>query len=549
MNLIENASEKKLRGRFYTPSTIAAFMLRWAVNGNKNYDILEPCCGDGSFLRQIQKNKFLYKSITAIEIDLLESKKAKALKLPNTKIITGDFYQYCNTTDNKFDLIVGNPPYIRYQYFDKEQRAIADTILGKMSLKYSKLMNPWVSFIIGSSMLLKERGKIGFVIPAEILQVSYAKELRRFLTHFYNKISIISFRKLVFPEVQQEVVLLLCEKNNSKNHLIEHLEVDTDDELEKIDVSKIKCPKKKIDFKSNKWTFYFLEQDEIDFIEKILREKNVRQLRDFAKVEVGITTGYNQFFSVTQSIVSKFEMEKYVKPLVGRSANVPSTIFRELDWKSNVENDARAYLLVFPTRSKIKGKPLKYIENAEKEGIQNLYKCSMRNEWHMVPSIWESDALFLRRNNIYPKFALNSAKTLTTDTMHRVTVNKNKDIVTNKKINIKSLIASYYNSLSLAFTEICGRSHGGGALELMPNEVEDIQIPYNERNDKILPKIDLMIREKIDINKILEYTDDFVLKKGFGFTDSEIKLANSIWKKLLKRRLGRTTSLGHSRII
>ena len=103
MNLIENASEKKLRGRFYTPSTIAAFMLRWAVNGNKNYDILEPCCGDGSFLRQIQKNKFLYKSITAIEIDLLESKKAKALKLPNTKIITGDFYQYCNTTDNKFD--------------------------------------------------------------------------------------------------------------------------------------------------------------------------------------------------------------------------------------------------------------------------------------------------------------------------------------------------------------------------------------------------------------------------------------------------------------
>ena len=331
--------------------------------------------------------------------------------------------------------------------------------------------------------------------------------------------------------------------------MIEHLEVDTDDELEKIDVSKIKCPKKKIDFKSNKWTFYFLEQDEIDFIEKILREKNVRQLRDFAKVEVGITTGYNQFFSVTQSIVSKFEMEKYVKPLVGRSANVPSTIFRELDWKSNVENDARAYLLVFPTRSKIKGKPLKYIENAEKEGIQNLYKCSMRNEWHMVPSIWESDALFLRRNNIYPKFALNSAKTLTTDTMHRVTVNKNKDIVTNKKINIKSLIASYYNSLSLAFTEICGRSHGGGALELMPNEVEDIQIPYNERNDKILPKIDLMIREKIDINKILEYTDDFVLKKGFGFTDSEIKLANSIWKKLLKRRLGRTTSLGHSRII
>ncbi len=540
MNLMENTTEKKLRGAFYTPSTIAKFVLKWAVNGNKNYDILEPCCGDGSFLKQIQKNDFACKSVTAIEIDSLESKKAKNLKLSNTKIINGDFYQYCNTTNNKFDLIIGNPPYIRYQYFDKDQRAIAEKIFAKMNLKYSKLMNPWVSFIVGSSMILKEKGKIGFVVPAEILQVSYAKELRNFLAHFYNKISIISFRKLVFPEAQQEVVLLLCEKDQSKKHLIEHLEVDTDDDLEKIDVSRIKCPKKKIDFKSNKWTFYFLEQNEIDFIEKMLREKSVRQLRDFAKVEVGITTGFNKFFSITKSTMNEFSLKKYVKPMVGRNANVPSLIFEKLDWKFNVENDASAYLLTFPTRSKIKGKPLTYIKNGEKEGIQNLYKCSVRNEWHIIPSIWESEALFLRRNNIYPKFTLNSAKALTTDTMHRVTVNKNKDIITNKKINLKSLIASYYNSLSLAFTEICGRSHGGGALELMPNEVEDVLIPYNEQNNKILPKIDTMIRDKVDIEEILKYTDEIVLKEGFGFSDSEIKIANNIWKKLLKRRLNRT---------
>ena len=539
MNLMENTTEKKLRGAFYTPSTIAKFILKWAVNGNKNYDILEPCCGDGSFLKQIQKNDFAYKFITAVELDSLESKKAKNLKLPNTKIINGDFYQYCNTTNDKFNLIIGNPPYIRYQYFDKDQRAIAEKIFAKMNLKYSKLMNPWVSFIVGSSMILKEKGKIGFVVPAEILQVSYAKELRNFLVRFYNKISIISFRKLVFPEAQQEVVLLLCEKDQSKKHLIEHLEVDTDDDLEKIDVSKIKCPKKKIDFKSNKWTFYFLEQNEIDFIEKMLREKSVRQLRDFAKVEVGITTGFNKFFSITKSTMNEFGLEKYVKPLVGRSANVPSLIFEKSDWKFNVENDAKAYLLTFPTRSRIKGKPLTYIKNGEKEGIQNLYKCSVRNEWHIVPSIWVSDALFLRRNNIYPKFTLNSAKALSTDTMHRVTVNKNKDIITNKKIKLKSLIASYYNSLSLAFTEICGRSHGGGALELMPNEVEDVLIPYDEKNDKILPKIDTMIRNKVDINEILAYTDEIVLKKGFGFSDSEIKIANNIWKKLLKRRLNR----------
>ena len=540
MDLMKNISEKKLRGAFYTPSTITEFILRWAIPKNSNYNILEPCCGDGVFLRQIQKNNHTYKSITAVEIDSTEAKKARGLNLSDTTVNTKDFYQYCNTSNDKFDLIVGNPPYIRYQYFDKDQRAIAEKIFLKMNLKYSKLMNPWVSFIVGSSMMLKKKGKIGFVIPAEILQVSYAKELRNFLAHFYNKIGIISFRRLVFPEAQQEVILLLCEKDDSKEHLIEHMDVDTDNDLQKIDVSEIQYPKKKIDFKSNKWTMYFLEQDEIDFIEKIMQDGKIRQMRDFVKVEVGITTGNNQFFSVSQSTVNKFELHKHVRPLVGRSVQVPSIIFTKSDWQSNVKNNAKAHLIVFPTRSKIKGKSLNYIKNAEKEKIQNSYKCNIRNEWQIVPSIWESDALFLRRSNIYPKFTLNSANALTSDSMHRVTLNKNKDILTNEKIKLKSFIASYYNSVSFAFTEICGRSYGGGVLELMPKEVENILIPYNENNDKIFAKIDTMMRNKTDIDEILRYTDDIILKKGFGFSDADIKIVNNIWKKLLNRRLHRT---------
>ena len=73
----------------------------------------------------------------------------------------------------------------------------------------------------------------------------------------------------MFPDIQQEVVLLLCEKNNSKEHNIEHIELRDASELQTLDVARLKSPQKKIDFKSNKWTFYFLEQDEIDFLEII----------------------------------------------------------------------------------------------------------------------------------------------------------------------------------------------------------------------------------------------------------------------------------------
>jgi len=266
MKLIKNATAEKLRGGFYTPEPIASFILKWGINGSSDYEILEPSCGDGVFLEQLKENKHKFNSVTAIEFDDVEAEKAEKIKLNNKDVINTDFHLYCNETTQKFDLVVGNPPYIRYQYFQEEQQNEAIKVFNRAKLKYSKLTNAWVSFVVGSSLLLKEKGKIGFVIPAELLQVSYAQQLREFLAHFYNKINIISFEKLVFPDIQQEVVLLLCEKNGSDSHLIEHLELRDASDLEKLDVNILKSPTKRIDFKSNKWTYYFLEQEEISTV-------------------------------------------------------------------------------------------------------------------------------------------------------------------------------------------------------------------------------------------------------------------------------------------
>ena len=533
MQLIKNASKEKLRGGFYTPEPIASFILKWAFNGNTEVDILEPSCGDGVFLEEIQKGNYEYNSVTAIEFDKIEAVKSKKIELDKSKIIISDFHDFCINTKQKFDLIIGNPPYIRYQYFDREQQKFASEIFKKANLKYSKLTNAWVSFVVGSSLLLKEQGKIGFVLPAEILQVSYAQPLREFLAQYYNKINIVSFEKLVFPDIQQEVVLLLCEKNNTNTHLIEHLELKDAGELKNLDVSKLKSPKKKIDFKSNKWTFYFLDQKEIDFLERLQSNKLIPKLGEYANVEVGITTGSNPFFTVPLSTVQFYNLEKYAKPLVGRSVQVPSAIFTEKDWKKNRDSEARTHFLSFPKMKDLNGSlgARDYISWGEEAEINKGYKCRIREEWQIVPSQRISDALFIRRNNKYPKFIINEAKAFTTDTMHRVTIKEN--------VEIKALTASYYNSLSFAFAEICGRSHGGGVLELMPNEVERILLPYNENNAELLPVIDKMIREKKDISELLKITNEKILKENFGLTDAEIELADGIWKRLSKRRLNR----------
>ena len=537
-------STEKLRGGFYTPQKIADFILRWATNGNEDYDILEPSCGDGSFLKQIRENNFKYKSIKAVEIIKSEAEKAVKLNLPRSTIMNRDFYEYCNSTEDRFDLVVGNPPYIRYQFFDKDQRGEAEKIFTKANMKYSKLTNAWVSFVVGSSLLLKEKGKIGFVLPAELLQVGFAKQLRQYLSNFYNKINIVSFRKLIFKGLQQEVILLLCEKNNGNAHLIEHLEVGDETELDALDVTKLKSPKKRIDFNSNKWTFYFLKQEEIDFIENILSKKEILPLRSYAEVEVGMTTGSNQFFTVSSEVVEEYNLWDYAFPLVGRSVQVPSVILTKEDWKRNISSGARAYFLKFPPLKELTKYDgvLRYLDYGKKNKVDKYYKTSIRDEWHIVPSAWVSDGLFLRRSNIYPKFVINEAKAYTTDTMHRISIKRDARLLDMKAVNINSLVASYYNSLSFASAEISGRSHGAGVLELMPNEVRNILVPYQEENSKMLRKIDNMMRNEDSIDDILQVTDEVILRDGYGFTEKEVNLANRIWKTLSHRRIERNKS-------
>lgn len=533
MQLIENATSQKLRGAYYTPPVIARFILQWGINGSSDLNILEPSCGDGVFLECIANDKMLYNSVTAVEYEEEEAMKARAITLHDSEVVNADFHRFCLDTDKRFNLVVGNPPFIRYQYYNPEQQKLADEIFKRSKLKRTKLTNAWVTFVVGCSQLLTETGKMGFVIPSELLMVKYAQQLRQYLAKNFNKINIISFENLVFEEIQQEVVLLLCEKNGTDEHLIEHIEVKDADGLLSLDPHRLKFPTKKIDFHTDKWTYYFLEKEELDLLEKV--KCNMPSIATYANVEVGITTGANDYFTIPKSIVDLYNLEEYARPMVGRSVQVNSLCFTNKDWQTNVDSGAKAHLLVFPSEVKKNGNDgvRAYIENGEKEGVNKGYKTGIRDEWYIIPSIKLSDALFLRRNNQYPKFVLNEAKAYTTDTMHRVFIKEG--------VNKKAFVASYYNSLSFTFAEILGRNFGGGCLELMPSEVGGIYMPYRAENEALFAGIDRMLRQKKTADEILDYTDRIILHEGMGLSIEEVQTARSIWHKIMGRRLSRET--------
>lgn len=75
----------------------------------------------------------------------------------------------------------------------------------------------------------------------------------------------------------------------------------------------------------------------------------------------------------------------------------------------------------------------------------------------------------------------------------------------------------------------------------MPNETEKVLLPYHKDNSKLLPIIDKILREdKTGIEKVLTITNQVILKEHYGLTQKEIRLSNTIWKKLSARRLNRS---------
>ena len=239
-----------------------------------------------------------------------------------------------------------------------------------------------------------------------------------------------------------------------------------------------------------------------------------------------------------KKMVEVYDLTNVVRPLIGRSSHAHSVFFKYDDWKKNVDQGKAAYLIDFPDTpiEKYSQGQKKYIELGEKNGDNTGYKCKIREKWYQIPSVWVPDAFFLRRNNLYPKFVLNCCDAVSTDTMHRIKFNND--------IEPERIVLSYYNSISFAFTEICGRSYGGGVLEILPGEVGNVLVPILdcvpiEKVKEILYQVDEIVRNGENIEKALDLVDNSILGEYLHVNEETCSMARGIWKKMQHRRLKR----------
>lgn len=540
MKLKKDSSEQKLRGAYYTPLRLANAMVSLFAPENLQ-TVLEPSCGDGVFLDSLFSVGLMEQisMIQAIEIESEEANKVaeRYKETKNVDVICEDFFDFYqrNYKSSQYDLILGNPPYIRYQYLTEEQRKIQSDILTTHGMKANKLINAWVAFVVACVQMLSENGKIAFVLPAEILQVAYAEDLRLYLSNHLQKITLITFEELVFPNIEQEVVVFIGEKGGEEKG-IRIIEMNNLDDFDKLDLSQNGF--QKLQHVKEKWTKYFVSAKEMELINRIKTDNRFTRFAEYGLINVGITTGNNSYFSVTDTTCQKYDLDEVTLPLIGRSSHLHGVYFTNQDWEQNCQNGKRARLICFPDTplDQYPEKHKEYIKLGEDLEENKGYKCSIRDRWYIVPSVWAPDAFFLRRNNLYPKFVLNRCNAVSTDTTHRIKFNEG--------IDPELVLISYYNSISFAFTEICGRSYGGGVLEILPGEVGNIMLPKiqdlpPEKKNNIINQIDNVVRNNQDIELALDVGDQAIIEL-LEIDPEWCKQCRKIWKKLQHRRLKRS---------
>jgi len=133
-------------GQIFTPDHIAEFMVKNSINfikknnseTSRNFKVLEPSAGEGVFLRHLRSNYF--SDICAFEMDL----SLKEILLDSYQTIKFKFDNFLSSkVSEKFDLIIGNPPYLGQNYnaeifqeYVKNYPFCAKYFIGNMDLFY-----------------------------------------------------------------------------------------------------------------------------------------------------------------------------------------------------------------------------------------------------------------------------------------------------------------------------------------------------------------------------------------------------------------------------
>jgi adenine-specific DNA-methyltransferase len=530
----------KKTGSYYTPEFLSEFAISYVApyfNLHENLKVLEPSVGDGSFVKAFNNGKFpsSIKKFSFIGVDkvLPELRKAEIAANTNKRInanysfIHSDFLKF-DSGFNKYSLIIGNPPYIKKSILSKRQISLCEKIHASSGIEQIPVNNLWTSFILKCIGLLDQTGVMALVLPAELLQVNFAKSIRGFISLKFARIEIFTFDDLLFQCKGQDTILLIAyKKSKDPGEFYSHIKNLTQLTSNDFILSK----NRSLAITETKWSHHLVSSEDLEFIHRL--GKNLFTIDHYCYSKPGIVTAANDFFIIDSKTERRYKLSRYTNPIIKKGFYVNGSVVFDQKNFDQLEASGKPTKVLCFTDNDVKrlSRPVReYLEIGENLDLPYGYKCSKRKNWFVIPNISNiPEGFFFRRTHLYPKLLKNDAKVFVTDSAYKIEMKSGYEI--------NHLIYSFYNSLTLAFTELLGRYYGGGLLELTPNEFKNIPVPYGIINDLDFNSYKIIFEEKENIADILKKNDFNILGDLLQLNNENITRVNNIYKILLTKRL------------
>jgi hypothetical protein len=204
--------EKKSFGIFITPGSITSKLFQ-SIDKHRTRrnveirNILEPSCGSCELIYACDK---YFNNVKIVGVELNDTIYESIQNLPfvnSTSLIHADFIKM-DFHENRYDLIVGNPPYCVCDKGYKVDQAFTPYVVGRP--------NTFGLFLLKSISLLNENGILAFIVSKSCLNAAYYAKIRNYMKATCHILEIINFEENAnFLETDQATIGLILQKKGS----------------------------------------------------------------------------------------------------------------------------------------------------------------------------------------------------------------------------------------------------------------------------------------------------------------------------------------------
>ncbi|MDR2905335.1 MAG: N-6 DNA methylase [Helicobacteraceae bacterium] len=380
-SLAKNYVLEKLFGRVYTPKFIARKMLddmgynSAAILGKK---IIDPACGDGRFLIEIAKRIINFSPKEKLKEnleriygwDIDETAIEKCIKNLNDLIdnnldikwnisVTDSIKKYKKNElspdikdNDKFDVVVGNPPYIRIQHLSSDNRAF---IQANYSFCQSGSTDIFIAFFELSLNLLSNNGIAALITPNSFLYTETAMNLRKHFLKHKNLLQITNYGDIQLFEGRSTYSAIAI-FNKKQNEYFKYQKAIAKDIFEEA----------AIDFSQLSETFWQLSTD------NKLAVKG-KKLKDICDIHAGLTTLCDRAYIFNIEIID--DKIAFANTKLRGKIKIERDILKPIVKGSKLKNSAQeiSEYILFPYK-KIDGKHTIIPEDEFKENFPLAYQ-------------------------------------------------------------------------------------------------------------------------------------------------------------------------------